>query len=112
VQIYVNGHEYLSRRMDQEGLRYQQVENAFAWLENPERAQRFADELPKKNWPRILRSFARRVNPLLADLLRSFDYYWVIDQSEMATDIMFRDRAALKDFYPRLLRHASLSFSA
>ena len=52
------------------------------------------------------------MNPLLRDLLDGFDYYWVTSQSELATDIMFRDRAALKKIYPRLLRHASLCFSA
>jgi hypothetical protein len=112
IQVYINGHEYLARKMDQHGLRYQQSENAFLWLEDPKRAQRFADGLPKNDWPRILGRFAHAVNPLLRDLLKGFDYYWVVDQSELATDIMFRDRAALKELYPRLLRHATLCFSA
>jgi hypothetical protein len=112
IQVYINGHEYLARKMDQHGLRYRQLENAFVWLENPKRAQRFADGLPKKKWPRILGRFARRVNPLLPGLLDGLSYYWVLDQSELATDIMFRDRAALKALYPRLLRHATLCFTA
>lgn len=42
IQVYINGHEYLARKLDQHGLRYQQ-------LEDPRRAQRLADGLPKKN---------------------------------------------------------------
>jgi hypothetical protein len=112
IQVYMNGHEYLARKLDDAGLRYHQVENAFSWLENPKRAQRFADGLTKKNWPRILDRFARMVNPLLPKVLDGCSYYWVTHQSEVATDIMFRDRAALRNLYPRLLRHATLSFSA
>ncbi len=52
------------------------------------------------------------MNPLLPRLLKGCDYYWVTHQSELATDIMFRDRAALRCLYPRLLRHAALTFSA
>jgi hypothetical protein len=36
----------------------------------------------------------------------------VTDQAEYATDVLFRDRAALKDLYDKLLRHAALCFSA
>lgn len=112
IQVYMNGHEYLARKLDAAGLRYRQVENAFSWLENPKRSQRLADGLTKKKWPRILDRFARLVNPLLPDVLDGESYYWVTHQSELATDIMFRDRAALRSLYPRLLRHATLSFSA
>jgi hypothetical protein len=112
IQVYMNGHEYLARKLDAAGLRYHQVENAFSWLENPKRAQRFADGLANKNWPRILSRFARLVNPLLPDVLERCSYYWVTQQSELATDIMFRDREALRSLYPRLLRHATLTFSA
>jgi hypothetical protein len=112
IQVYLNGHEYLARKMDQHGLRYHQVENAFVWLENPKRAQRFADGLVRKNWPHLLATFARRVNPLLKDLLSGLSYYWVTHQSELATDVMFRNPRALQDLFPHLVRHATLCFSA
>jgi hypothetical protein len=40
------------------------------------------------------------------------DYYWTTEQAEYATDVMFRDPAALKDLYENLLKHATLCFSA
>ena len=56
---------------------------------------RLADNLAKKNWPRILDAFVRRANPHLSGLLKGMRYYWVTDQCETAVDIMFRSRQAL-----------------
>jgi hypothetical protein len=39
IQIGLNGREWLARQMDREGLRYQQQENCFPWIENYPRAQ-------------------------------------------------------------------------
>ncbi len=112
VQIYLNGHEWLARKMEQHGLEHVQVENAFVRIDDCARAQRFADRFVKRDFPRILEAFARKVNPLLNDLLHGMQHYWVIDQAEYATDILFKDRTALKDLYPQLLRHATVCFSA
>lgn len=112
VQIYLNGHEWLARKMTQHGIGYVQVENAFVRIDDCRRAQRFAERFVKKDFPRILEAFARKVNPLLNDLLQGMHYYWVIDQAEYATDVLFKDRAALKDLYQNLLRHATVCFSA
>jgi hypothetical protein len=112
VQIYINGHEWLARKMDRHGIKYKKVDNAFLHIDQPQRVQRFADNLCKKNWPRILGAFARRANPHLSGILKRMQYYWVTDQCETAIDIMFRSRQALKDLYQKLLRHATLCFSA
>jgi hypothetical protein len=112
IQVYLNGHDYLARRMDRAGLRYQKCDNCFVWLENPQRAQRLAEGLKKKDWPAILSRLARRVNPLLRDLLDGHRYYWVTDQAEFATDLIFTERPALNSLFSRLLRHATVAFKA
>ena len=112
MQIYLNGHEWLARKMDHAGIRHKKLENAFLWIENPQRVQRLSNNLAKKNWPRVLTEFARRFNPLLKDLLQPMGYYWITEQAEFATDLMFTDRAALKPLYEKLLQHATLCFSA
>jgi len=112
VQVYLNGHEWLARKMTQHGIGYVQVENAFVRIDDCRRAQRFADRLVKKNFPRLLDAFARKVNPFLDDLLQNMRYYWIIDQAEYATDVLFRDRAVLKHLYAHLLQHATVCFSA
>jgi hypothetical protein len=112
VQIYINGHEWLARKMDRHGITYKKIDNAFLHIEQPQRVQRFADHLCKKNFPPILKAFARRANPHLGGLLKGMSYYWVTDQCETAIDIMFRNRQALKNLYQKLLQHATLCFSA
>jgi len=112
IQVYLNGHEWLARTLDQHGLGYQRRDNAFLALDDPQRAQALADRLLHKKWPRFLNALAKRVNPLLGDLLQGCSYTWVTDQAEFATDVLFKDRAALQSLYPRLLEHATLHFRA
>lgn len=113
IQVYVNGHEWLARKMDRHRVGYRKLDNAFLGLDDPARAQRFADAMVNANWPRVLDAFARRVNPLLSDkLLHDCSYYWVTDQAEYSTDVIFRDRSSLEGLYSKLLRHATLCLSA
>jgi len=112
IQIYLNGHEWLAYKLNQSGIKYGKLENAFLWIDDPRRAQRFANRFVEKQWPRVLDGFARKVNPLLSDLLQSMGYYWVIEQAEYATDVMFKDRLTLRPLYQELLKHATLCFSA
>ncbi len=116
-QVYVNGHSYLERKLQEHGLAYQAVDNAFVELEDVAAAQRLADGLLRQSWPRLLQGWAERVNPLLADLLRWRDgrpmaYYWVTDQAEFSTDVLFEQRQDLAGLYTALLEHATLAFSA
>jgi hypothetical protein len=73
IQIYISGHEWLARQLDRHRIAYKKIENGFTWIEEPERAQRFADKFVKKNWPGILQAIAKRFNPLLDDLLKSMN---------------------------------------
>lgn len=112
IQIYLNGHDWLAGKLDRHGIEYHKLENAFLWIDNPKRAQRFSEKLAKKNWPRILGALAQRFNPLLGDLLQPMAYYWIVEQAEYATDVMFQSHAVLKPLYQELLKHATLCFGA
>lgn len=112
IQVYVNGHEWLARQLDRHGIGYRRRDNAFLALDDPARAQALADRLAAKKWQRFLGALARRVNPLLGDLLKGCSYTWVTDQAEFATDVLFKDVPALQSVYPRLLEHATLSLRA
>src|SRR5262249_39907671 len=39
-------------------------------------------------------------------------YYWVTTQSEYSTDVLFRNRQALSELYPKLLSHSMNCFGA
>jgi len=113
IQVYVNGHDWLAQQMLQAQLGFVQQDNAFTQLDDPVAAQRLADRFPQLPWVTILDRWAKQFNPLLGQpWLGSRGYYWVIDQAEYSTDLLFRSRDDLAHLYPRLLDHATLQFSA
>ena len=109
VQIYVNGHEWLAREMSRHGIEYVQRDNCFTWISDVSKAQELCDKFQQLKWPRILSKLAREVNPLKEELFPQ-DYYWVIDQAEYATDVMFKDSAMLELLYKKLLKCPILRF--
>jgi hypothetical protein len=112
VQLYVNGHEWLARKLAECGVSYSKVDNVFTHVGDLRRAQRFADRFASINWPAVLGRYAKLVNPLLGDLLRGQSYYWVTAQSEYSTDVLFNNRRALSALMPQLLSHSMLCFGA
>lgn len=112
IQVAINGHNYLARQMRRDGLPFVQEDNAFAQVQDFARAQCLADHFERENWPRRLRELAQRVLPLLQDVLKDHAHYWVVDQAEYATDLVFTGRKALASLYPHLLHYAVLHFAA
>ena len=43
IQVYLNGHEWLARKLSRHGVRFTKQDNAFPWIEDFRRAQAFAD---------------------------------------------------------------------
>jgi hypothetical protein len=112
-QVYVNGHDWLARQLHQHRVGFVQQDNAFTQLDDPTHAQQLADRFPQLPWVKLLDGWVRQVNPLLGqDWLQGQGYYWVIDQAEYSTDVLFQNRQTLAELYPRLLDHACLHFSA
>jgi len=62
----------------------------------------------------VLNAFARMMNPILPAIRAANygGYYWVLDQAEIATDIMFTTRPELLRIWPDLVRHATLNMSS
>ena len=112
MQVYVNGHEWLARKLASQGIAVRKVDNAFVWLADPQRAQQGAAGFWRRNWPKFFGRLAGPFNPLLADWLAGQNYYWVIDQAEFSTDELFAEPAALAQVRPYLYEHAALCFGA
>lgn len=112
IQVCVNGHRWLARRMEKESIGFAQAENCFVRLDNPGRAQELADGFARLNWDSCLGKLAREVNPLLRDVLRGLDYRWYVEQAEFSTDLLFASRESLKRLHPQLIRHAMTCFDA
>jgi hypothetical protein len=114
VQVCLNGREYLARRMERAGIGFEQRDNCFVWIEDLSRAQRMLEDLGKRRWERFLSALVRRVNPVVdrASGLNLYGYYWSLRASELATDVMFKDAAALQRVYPALVDHAIKRFDS
>ena len=114
IQICLNGREWLARQMDQSKLRYQREDNCFPWINDVSRAQALMDQQHRINWPVLLRPLLKKCHPLHAEISRPIEreYYWTAAETEYATDVMFRDRAALGRIYPALVHHAVMSFGS
>lgn len=114
IQVYVNGHDWLARQMTRRKLPFTQHDNCFTSLADPGAAQQLADRFAQQNWVRQLSKWTRMVNPHVArgGWLHDREYYWITEQAEFATDVLFQDRSKLARLYPRLLDHAVVNFSA
>jgi hypothetical protein len=113
-QIYINGREWLARQLDRAGIGYVRWENSLLAIDDLDQASALCERFAHKSWVGVLNQFARRLNPLLPAIgaANYGGYYWVLDQAEIATDIMFNTRPKLLAIWPDIVRHASLNMSS
>ena len=115
VHLYLNGREWLARQLDQAGIGYRRHRNCFTWIEDGERAQCLLKEQLKTNWVQMFDPIVQQVHPLLSSamcLKYPMRYFWTCQDSEWATDLVFRQAAALRRLVPRLLHLGVVSFSS
>jgi len=98
IQVYVNGREWLARQMDRAGIGYRRSDNKITWVDDVEAVTALCKTFAHTDWPPFLDRQAALVNPLFPAITaaRFPGYWWVIDQSEYASDILFTDGAALE----------------
>jgi hypothetical protein len=109
VTVCVNGREWLSRQMDAAGIGYRRKENCFIDVADVDRAQSLMDEQLTTDWRTVLDGIAAAAHPAHTELFGPssgypIDHYWSAQQSEWATDVMFKSPKLLSDLYPRLIR--------
>lgn len=114
MHVCVNGREWLARRMDRAGLGYARAGNCFTALADPAEAQRLFDELLRTDWPATLDTLAAAACPARLETCAASpqSYYWSVDASEWATDVMFKTPALLAAVYPGLVRHGMLNLGS
>lgn len=114
IWVCMNGREWLARHMDKAGIGYARRDNCFVKIDNLQAAQRLMDKQLNARWVRLLGNLVRRFHPSHESIFAKWpmDYYWSVDESEWASDVMFRSRQSLADVYPQLVRHAMENFSS
>ena len=107
IRVGLNGRRWLARQLQVRDIPFQQRDNLIAHVQDPTMAQQLLDDQRRSDWPRLLGELVQPVQPLwsyLHDTART-PYYWMTEQSEWATDFIFRSAADLALWYPRWLRH-------
>jgi hypothetical protein len=108
LQVCLNGREWLGRQLQAKGIGYRRRDNCFVAVDDWDQAQALLEAQLQTDWPALLERFAAQVNPIQERMWAKAPapYYWTAEQSEWATDVVFRSRADLATLYPSLVRHA------
>lgn len=114
VHIVINGREWLARQLDKEGIGYRRCDNTFIAVDDIARAQELLDAQVRIDWPARLEALLQQVHPSHAQTFADIPipYYWSAEQTEWATDVMFRSPEALARVYPGLVRQAVHTFQS
>jgi len=114
VHVCLNGREWLARQMDAAKIPYPRQDNCFTWVSDPAAAQELLDQQVTFNWADELKKVAAAANPALQQITEgcNIQYYWSLDESEWASDVMFRDRQSLDRLYPGMIRHGMESLGS
>jgi len=114
IHICLNGRNWLAQQMTRLGMRYQQQDNCFTWIEEVEKAQRLLDEQLNTRWTVELEKLVLENHPTYRAICRpiALSYYWTACESEYATDVMFAREQRLAQLYPRLVHHGIKSFGS
>jgi len=107
IRVGLNGREWLYRQLQQRGVAFQRHHNLLLEVADPGGAQDLLDQQRRTDWATLLCRLVQPVQPLWAYLHEQVrtPYYWMIEQSEWASDFVFHSPAALAAWYPRWLRH-------
>ncbi len=108
LQFYLNGHNWLEKRMKEEGIRFQKADNTFTHISDFKRANELAANLdPEK--------LHHRLDRIAGEFVGVFERFagegkgglqWSIYQAEWATDIVFKNDRVLPDLYEQIVRTA------
>jgi hypothetical protein len=113
IHVCLNGREWLAQELRQRKIGFQKRDNCFVWIKNVAAAQKLADQQLRTDWSGLLDDLRRLFHPVHETMFgeQLLEIYWSAEETEWATDVMFRSPAALARVYPGLVRHAITAFS-
>jgi len=108
IFICLNGRHWLEKQLQKQGIGYIKDGNCFPWIEDIETAQNLLNKQLETNWSQMLMKLSLKSCPALSKVIRPLkpEYYWSADNTEWATDIMFKSVESLNELYPSFLHHA------
>lgn len=108
VHVNINGREWLAGQLRQAGIAFEKRDNCFVDVGDVARAQALLNGQLDTPWESSLGNLVREFHPTHGALpiFRREPYYWSADETEWATDVMFRSSGELSQLYPGLVRHS------
>jgi len=112
IHVCLNGREWLAQELRRQNIGFEQRDNCFVSIEDVAAAQKLADQQLRTDWSGLLDELRRLFHPVHDTMFgkQLLDIYWSADETEWATDVMFKSPAALERLYPALVRHAINAF--
>jgi len=109
--VCINGRHWLERQLKAESMSYVKEGNCFPYIRDIRRAQELMDMQQKTRWNDLLTDLLQRNCPAILDILETdkLIYYWSADQTEWATDIMFKNKSNLDGKCDTYLRHGLIT---
>jgi hypothetical protein len=114
INVCLNGRNWLAQQMTALGMRFQQMDNCFTWIEDAAKAQQLLDQQLNTRWTAELEKLVLENHPTYQAICRpmALSYYWTACESEYATDVLFARPQRLAQLYPRLVHHGIKSFGS
>jgi hypothetical protein len=105
LRLWMNGHHWLARRLDEEGIAYQRRDNLFVECARPERLQELADAFGPHDIATAADSWLPQLLPFFSASERQQGYchQWFMTQMEYCHNLVFHQRRSLTQLFDRLL---------
>jgi hypothetical protein len=106
ARLCLNGHEWLARRMQAEGITFEQQSNAFVVCSDPARLQQLADALTAEQVGACAERWLAELVPFFTAAERRFHgcgHRLFVSQVEYCTNLVFDERASVDRLAERLL---------
>lgn len=115
VHVCLNGRDWLARSLRAAGMSYEMRDNCFTQLGDVAEAQRLMDRQLRTDWAGALDRLLGQVHPAHSSAMFGEEhpcYYWSAQETEWATDVMFRSPESLAALFPGWKRHAITNFAS
>jgi hypothetical protein len=105
VTVWLNGHNWLACRLQQEGIAFEKLNNLFVDCAQPERLQELSDAFAPQDIVESVQAWITRLLPYYteADRQRGYRHQLYLAQVEYCHNLIFDKRAALERLFDRLM---------
>ena len=103
--VWLNGHDWLAHRLQEEGVAFTKSDNCFLDCADPRRLQGLADAFSPADIRAVVDGWVSRLLPYFSDQERQQGYrhQWYMAQVEYCHNLLFHKRTALDRMFNRLM---------